>query len=300
MGIKSKGRGTAAAFGLLLVFAGLVGGAVLYVLSAQRYDDVIEGFARAPVGCDTKLDFTETGEFYVFEEHDGLVDPPEGDCVPASQARQVFDFDLRGPSGEVVPRRDASIEYDIDGFSGESVARLEIDEPGEYQIEVTGDDDLIVAAVGRNPNDERDQFRTGAIVVAVAGVVLGLLMLVLAGRRSKKAAEISMPEGPGWGPSTPSAGPGAWPPEAPRLDQVPVNPHQPNEPATATPPLPERTPATRSAWAPPSAPEVVETDAPPPPAPAAPAPTPSLPNAPGRPSGVSPDAPDAPPHDPTP
>ncbi len=296
MGIKSKGRGTAAAFGLLLLFAGLVGGGVLYFLSVRHPGQAIDSFARAPVGCTTTLDFTETGRFYVYEEVDTVVVPPEGGCVPLANPLRSFGFELTGPDGEVVPRRDDSISYDHDGQQGQSVARIEIEQTGQYEIAVVGDDELTVAAVGRAPDDGVDDLRNRAIAVGLAGVVLGLLLLTLAGRRSRKAAEYATPDGPGWGPSPSAAGP-AWPPEAPRLDQVPVNPHDPEAPAVAAPPLPERTKSEASSpWAPPSTDDAADDDAPPsppppppaapPPPPPPPPPTPTRPDTPGRSSGA--------------
>jgi hypothetical protein len=294
MGIKSRGRGTAAAFGLLLVFAGLIGGAVLFVLSTRRHDDAVSSFARAPVGCTTTLDFTETGVFYVYEERGGEVDPPEGNCEPAADPREVFGFELSGSSGVIVPRRDSSISYDVDGFVGQSVDRFEIDTTGEYEIAVVGDEASTVAAIGRDPDDGVAELRQRAIVVVVAGVVLGVLLLILAGRRSKRAAEVSVPPGPGWG-SGPTRTSDTWPPEAPRIDQVPVNPLEPDAPVETAAPLPARTPpaSTPSPWAPPTtgaAPSGETPPRPPPPPPAVPPPTPTLPDTPGRPSGVSPAA----------
>jgi hypothetical protein len=91
---------------------------------------------------------------------------------------------------------------------------------------VEGDDPSVVAAVGRDPELGVKELRRGAIVVGVVGVVLGALMLLLAGRRSKRAATfVDAPGGPGWGPA-PRRGPcvPTWPPEPPRVPQVPVNP----------------------------------------------------------------------------
>ena len=294
MGTKSKGRGTAAAFGLLLLFAGLIGGSVLFALSMRRHDQAVRSFARAPVGCTTTLDFTETGTFYVYREDDGLVSPPLGGCVPTADPLQAFGFELSGSSGAVVPRRDESISYDTDTFSGRSVARVRIDEPGQYDIEVVGADQLIVAAIGRDPDDGVDALRRGALIVGGAGVVLGGLLLVLAGWRSKRAAILTVPGGPGWGPR-PRSATGDWPPEPPRVPQVPVNPHEPDEAAAVAPaPLPSRSSSiVPSPWAPPS-PDDTPDDlnaTPAPPAPVVPTPSPKLPKSQGRISGVSPNAP---------
>ncbi|MDJ0769832.1 MAG: hypothetical protein QNJ12_13605 [Ilumatobacter sp.] len=294
---KSRGRGTAAAIGLLLLFAGLIGGAVLFVLSVRRPTQAVDGFARAAVGCTTTLDFSESGTFYVYREVDGIVDLPDGSCDPTATQGREFGFEISGPSGAIDTSTDDSISYETDDFIGTSVARIEIDEPGEYEIDVVGDDVLNVAAVGRDPDDGVDELRRGAIIVAAVGVLLGLLLLVVAGRRSKKAAEVAIPDGPGWG--TPARdGESAWPPRPPSVPQVPVSPHQPDHRAEVEPPpppLPSREPASPAAWAPPpmgSEPsDAGLPDPPPSSASPVPMPEPTLPASLGRPSGVSPDAP---------
>ena len=70
MASKRTGRGTVL-FGLVVLLAGIAGAVVLYLLSQQRGDDAIRDLARAPVGCDTTLSFSDTGTFYVFVEHLG-------------------------------------------------------------------------------------------------------------------------------------------------------------------------------------------------------------------------------------
>ncbi len=291
MGIKSKGRGTAAAFGLLLVFAGVVGAIVLYLLSERRPDQAVDEFARAPVGCTTTLEFTESGTVYVYEEIADEVTPPEGGCVPTASPGSPFGFEITGGGGAVVPRRDDSIDYDSGDRVGRSVARFDIDRPGDYEIEVRGDDPAVVAAIGRDPDDGVDDLRSGAIAVGIAGVLLGLLLLTLAGWRSKRAATYSPPEGPGWGPRAVSTG-DSWPPEPPKVPQIPVNPHLPPAPASAESPapLPARRPQPAGVppWAPPTPGDAV-TDGPDVPRHPLlpPEPEPHLPDAPGRLSGGS-------------
>lgn len=289
MAVKSKGRGAAAAVGLFLLFAGLVGGGVLYVVAQRRPGQVVDGFARAPIGCTTTLEFTETGEFYVFEEAGAAFEPVDGGCQPAVDSAVDFGVEF---TGDVVPDSivdDDRVSYDIDGFDGRSVLRIDIAEAGTYEVAVNGDDLTVLAAIGRDPDDGVSDLRWFALIVASVGAALGLLMLVLTGRRSRLAAKAVTPVGPGWGPSTRPAG--EWPPRAPRLDQVPVNPHQPSEPAAPVPPpppLPERSRSETATWEPPEG----DAEALPPPDPDAtsmpplPGVTPVLPDTPGRPSGT--------------
>ena len=259
-GPRSRGRGAAAAFGFILLFAGLIGGGVLFVLSLQRHDKAIENFARAGIGCTTSLEFSKSGTFYVYEETAGDFDPQETGCepqvIPCGDSQPIcFDFDGPAP---VSPREDTSISYDTDDFTGTSVARFEVTESGTYELEVRGESLDTWAAIGRDPSNNVDEMRRGAIIVAAIGIVLGGLLLGLAGWRSKRASTPSIPEGPGWGTRPGDGGVRAWPPEPPRIPQVPINPHQPDTPASVAPPpppLPARAPGSaappRSPWGPP-------------------------------------------------
>jgi hypothetical protein len=169
------------------------------------------------------------------------------------------------------------------------VSSFVVDEPGIYEISVHGPDAGEVAAIGRDPASGVDRTRLGAVALAAAGVVLGGLLLGLAGRRSKRAATPSIPDGPGWGPVRDSSD-RAWPPAPPIVTQRPVNPQQPDQPASVTPsppPLPAPTPAGNgvSPWAPPTVDSSPVDVAPPtaaPPTAAPPAPPPPEPKLPDR------------------
>jgi hypothetical protein len=283
MAVKSRGRGLAAALGLFLLFAGLVGGGVLYIVAQRRPAQTVDGFARAPVGCTTTLDFTETGTFYVFEEVGADAATVGNGCQPVADPSADFEVTFTGELTPSIVDDAETVSYDVDGFDGRSVQRIEITEPGQYTVEVLGDDLTVVAALGRDPDEGVDDLRRSALILAIVGIVLGLLLLTLAGRRSKRAAEVTTPDGPGWGPSQ-RAGSGDWSPEPPRPGQVPVNPHEP--PSRATP---ERVaPSGASSWQPPSGDAAGDLPAPDPNAPPAPPPVddPVLPDTPGRVSGT--------------
>jgi hypothetical protein len=267
---RSRGRGTAAAFGLVLLLGGLAAGAVMFVYASRLHDKAIDDFARAGVGCRTTLEFDATGTFYVYEETAGGLDS-SGDCEPAGQPGQPFGVEVASGPDEVALVPDESITYDDGDHTGRSTSRFVVETEGQYEISVRGPDAGVVAAIGRDPDDGVDRTRAGAIAVAAAGVVLGGLLLVLAGRRSKRASTPSVPDGPGWGqPRDPADR--AWPPAPPTVTQRPINPQQPDQPARPMPPpppLPARTPAPPApGWAPP---------VPPPPPPPIPAPEPRLP-----------------------
>ena len=301
MAKRSRGRGTAAAFGFLLLIAGLIGAGVLYVLSLQRPDKAVEGFARAGAGCTTTLDFTETGTFFVYAETAGDFVVPEGGCEPTPTAGERFSFEITGPAA-VTPVSDLTVVYDRGDFSGDSVARFEIATPGLYEIAVRSEDITTVAAVGRDPDSGVDEQQRNALIVGVAGGLLGLLLLVLAGLRSKKATAPVAPEGPGWGPRPVGEPPAPWPPTAPEVTRRPINPQQPDQPVEARPPpppLPARAPGAgvpMSPWGAPTGARPVSLEAPMPPPPVrTPQPIPVLPDAPASVSGEWPPTSLAPP-----
>src|SRR4029079_12481655 len=93
-------------------------------------------------------------------------------------------------------------------------------ESGTYELDVRGDSVESWAAVGRDPSENVDEMRRGAIIVALLGVLLGGLLLALAGWRSKKASTPSIPEGPGWGPRPGDGAIGAGAPSPPRLPRA--------------------------------------------------------------------------------
>lgn len=285
MAVKSRGRGTVATLGLFCLFAGLVGGAVLYVVAQRRPAQTVDGFARAPVGCSTTLEFAETGTFYVFEEVGADATEIGNGCEPVADPNARFTVEFTGELRPAVVASDGDdVSYDVDGFDGRSVQQVEIIEPGQYTIAVTGDDLTVAAAIGRDPDEGVDGLRRAALILAVVGVLLGLVLLTLSGRRSQRAAAVTTPSGPGWGPAQRAQGAA---PESggPTTGQVPVNPH--------APPTPDEV----AAWEPPSghasdgpeAPELPTRAAPPKSAGESAPPgsdAPVLPDTPGRTSGT--------------
>lgn len=233
MARRSHGRGAVAALGLLVLFAGLVGGAVLWLMSAREANRAAEGFARAAPGCTTTLTFTEVGEYYVYEELSGIADSVAG-CEPTASDGSRFAFVVNRPDGsEVDVEIDGSITYDLDAGTATSIGRIDIDRPGAYEISVVGSDPAVVAAIGGDPEERVPTLRNAAIAAAIVGVVVGGLLLVLSGWRSRKAARFDSPLDPGWGVTERdrarrTTGSDDWPPAVPSIGgQVPVNPHDP-------------------------------------------------------------------------
>ena len=94
------------ALGVGLLIGFLIAAIGLWIGADRLYDNNVAGFARAPVGCDTTLDFDRTGEFFLYVETNGQLDVVSGDCGASSTynrkgAIPQVQLVLRDPSGIV-------------------------------------------------------------------------------------------------------------------------------------------------------------------------------------------------------
>jgi hypothetical protein len=263
--------------GIVVLVAGVVGAAAMWLAAEQRYDDGVNGLARAAVGCETVLDFEEPGEFLLFAETAGSFDDVRGDCTATGTFQLDTDspevsVELLDPDGSPVETRPATgADYDRGGSRGQQIAVVQITSPGDHVVRVLSDDGSFVVAVGHDPVDGVFVFRAGAVLALVAGFVLGLV-LIIAGRRASTAA--SGPA-PGWPTPVVTATPwweGGSPPTVSsppqRPSAPPLIPGQPPGPGWVVPTFadepapgrsqpvespPRRSPAEpeRSPWAPP-------------------------------------------------
>ncbi len=271
--------------GVVVLVVGLAGAAGLWYAAGRRLDDAVAGLARAPVGCDTVLDFDTGGEFILFVETAGTIEGVRGDCNVSG------DFEWDGAEGDVpsavlaLTNQDgdevelspnAGVSYDSAGSVGSSVRSVTIDETGDHTLRVESSDGMFAIAVGRDPNDGVDTLRRGALAIAVVGSLVGGVLLVLGARRghasaatapgSATALSTTAPHGPpGWPSSPPgfpepppttgatgAVGPTTAPPIRPPTGPLPVPPGSPATPvgpATPAGPATPRTPAEE--WGPP-------------------------------------------------
>jgi predicted nucleic acid-binding Zn-ribbon protein len=248
--------------GALLLAAGVVSGIVMFLASSSNYDDGVKNLARAPIGCVTELDFASAGTFTIYAETKGSIGSLRGDC-PNTDTEYEFSGDgtpdvdvvITDDSGdEVDQNRDDSTDYDAGGAVGQSIATVEIDEAGTYEISVTSDDEDFVIAVGKDPKATADSLTTNGIIAIVAGIVIGGLLLALGMRRGKPATPASPMYAPGaaappqtYAPAPQAAyPPTSYPPVMPPTVQQPVQqpPAAPGWPPAA-PPAP---PASGPLW----------------------------------------------------
>ena len=87
-GLMSSGKRRGRVVGGIVVLIVGIGGAIgLWLAANARLDAAVDGLARGPVGCDTVLDFDETGEYVVFIETKGAIGDSRGDCNADSVSR---------------------------------------------------------------------------------------------------------------------------------------------------------------------------------------------------------------------
>lgn len=278
---KGSRRKGLLAVGVVVLVGGVGAGAALFVISGSQYESAVEKLQRAPVGCDTEFDFTGTGTFVLYTETKGEVGEIRGDCENAGRdydhgdGRVRVSLTLADEDGnEVELDRASGGNYDAGGFTGSAVRSVEIEEPGEYTLSVESDDDDFAIAVGRNPKEDADSLKTTGIIVGAAGLVVGLLMILLGMRRKPAPAAPGAPGGGAF--ATSPSGPFGSAPFGGAPTGTYPQPYQQPGPPTVSPPQQPLPPTTPNPWSPSPPPPAAHPAAHPAPPPAAhPAPPPA-------------------------
>jgi hypothetical protein len=176
--------------GLLLIVGGIGAAVALYVAGTQRYSDGIEKLARGPASCVTTIDVDQDDTYYFYVETKGEVGDVRGNCPAIGESFDVGDdgdasLTLQDQDGESVRlRRAEGTTYSSGGYHGELVRTARLD-AGRYQLSVEADDDLVVA-VGSDVEDLKANLLL-PIIVGAAGLVLGIIVLLLGRRRAPAA-----------------------------------------------------------------------------------------------------------------
>ena len=226
---KKGKRSLVIGLGLIVIGGGL--GVALIGLSGSTKEETVKKFARAPAGCTTTLEFDKSAEFTFFIETRGRVGDVGGDCAGNQSsydrnAMPTVALTLTDPDGRDVSLSDArSATYSAGDFVGEAYQTANIESTGTYRLTVASESSDFAIAVGGDPEAESNMIKTGGIVAAAAGVVLGLLVLLL-GRRTSSGG---VPPVPAWQPAAPT---GSWPGQP---GAAPVPPPSP-PPAPPAPP----------------------------------------------------------------
>ena len=252
--MNSNRRTEFLAAGIVLLIVGLLAAVGLWYSAGQRHSDAVRNFARAPVGCDTTLNFEVAGEFLVFVETEGEIGGVTGSCVaPGAFGQGGTPQDLppvrlvlTGPDGaDVALDTRTGIGYDADGSAGQMIRAFVVENPGDHVMRVESTNDsgpaMFAIAIGRDPSEGVQPLRLGAIAVGISALVVGLLLIAMSRRRG--APEALAPADDPWSSSAP------WPPMPAPVIAVP--PTIPGQPPLTTPTAP---PSAPSPWAPPEMP----------------------------------------------
>lgn len=239
------GRGLTVS-GIIVLAAGVLVGIALIGLGAANEEATVEQFARAPVGCTTTLEFTETGTFTLYVETEGRVGEVEGDCAAQGALYSRSDDDLPQVSltltsadGTALALRDVNgPSYSTDDYTGAAHSAVTINETGSYSLSVVSNDSDFAIAVGRDPQGDASALLVSGVAVAVVGVVLGVVLLLL-GRSRRRPPPPAAPSYFGQWPQQPTV-PGYQPQVAVGYPPLPAPP--PSAPPSAPPGQPPAAP----------------------------------------------------------
>lgn len=193
----SSGRGRRTGAAVLVGLVGAALGVALMLSAGLARTATVEGFARAPVGCTTTLQFDRAGVFTLYLETKGSVEQVDGDCSlnGTSYDHQGADAsvqtDLSTPDGASVPVEtvDLTRRYDTGSYRGTSVGVARISAPGEYRLMVRSEANDVVVAVGGSPDADSRLLQLGGVVAIVLGL-LGSLVVMGTGRRRPPSPQL--------------------------------------------------------------------------------------------------------------
>ena len=217
MSQPSRRRTLVRVFGIVAILLGVGVGLAVWTVADRRLADAVDGLARAPIGCDTVLDFDEGGRYVLFVETKGELDDVRGDCTAdtdidwTDDALPTVTLTLVDPEGSDVDlESDDDVSYDTGDAAGESIQSVDIDTPGDHVLRVESDDAGFAIAVGRDPNSGVLALRAIALAALIVGVVFGVILLVGSRRRraDRPAATDEWAPQPGAGPNWPMSPPG--------------------------------------------------------------------------------------------
>lgn len=183
-------RGRRTGLAALVALVGVAVGLAMMLLAGLARAATVEGFARAPVGCTTTLQFDRAGVFTVYLETRGTVDAVDGDCSlnGTSYDHQsdglMVTTELTASDGTevAVESVDLTRRYDTGTFRGTSIGVARVPAAGEYRLAVSSEADDIVVAVGGAPDADSRMLQVAGLVVAALGL-LGGVLIASTGRR---------------------------------------------------------------------------------------------------------------------
>ena len=154
-------------------------GMTLALIGVQRDQNLIADLVRSPSGCESTVNISVSGRYYIYVETKGTI----GNIGPCNSEVRTYEFDsapqvavtLGASSGEAVDLRpNDSIEYDAPEFAGRSIVTFMISEPGNFVVNMQSEQTDAVIAIGQNAS-----MMDGALLVSGASLVLVALALLI-------------------------------------------------------------------------------------------------------------------------
>lgn len=235
--------------GIVAVVVGVGVAIAGWFVAESQVGRAASGLARAPAGCDTTLEFTDTGTFVVFVETTGRLDEVPGACEAPTRYDHdgelpAVDVAVTGPDGRSVAIVETSVEsYATGSFAGEPIGEIVIDGVGRYVVRVqsdattsdlgTSDAGTVVVSVGRDPSAAGGAVRLigliGGAVIALSGLLAAIVGIATRGSTSD-GSDDRVPSQPTnttpavTTPVAPPTGPPIAPPVGPPPDPPPSAP----------------------------------------------------------------------------
>jgi hypothetical protein len=182
--------------GIGLLLAGIIGSIVTFVLQHNQYEDSVDELARAVPGFSTRLDFESSGTYSLYYENEGeftaeLDGEPTQVKLDAPSDPVDFSATLTDGDGNDVRIHSSSddVDYDVGGHRGTLVSTVDIDQPGDYRLQVASDDpaddgpNSYAVALGKGHVSEPSTLWP-AIILGL-GIILGALAIVLGATRRR-------------------------------------------------------------------------------------------------------------------
>lgn len=206
-----------------IIAVGIVGAIAWGVTQFMAFQDEVDGFERVTVGDRATVTFEE-GDYVLYAERGG--GSPLGFFLTDVEIRP----DEEGADPIVLEDYTSELTYDFTR-SGRAQSTFEIEETGDYVVTVGGGpgNSATTAAFGPSVADNLALAIGGAFAIAVAGIVIGVIILAVTGVRRRKWRQRTWrdawngPPPPGqsgvWNPAA-SAQPPAWGQPAPAPPQA--------------------------------------------------------------------------------
>lgn len=198
--------------GAMAILAGLIAGGLIIANSLSALSKTVDSFGRVrvPGGESCKLVFDKPGRYTIYYEFQTKLPNRDDACNDTGGTEQIntstesplgLDITLKsvGKPDSAPLKTDKSSSGDVsislNGHQGKAIREVQIDQPGDYVIEVQGGSagsttDPYVLAVGRGAISSVASQIVSGVGIAGLGGLLGLIMLLVTGTKRKKHRQL--------------------------------------------------------------------------------------------------------------